>query len=176
MLSKQTSKVWQRRQCMKLLMGLALKHIHPLPATPGITLGAVPHLPSRKTSQIHSQIPFSLFLAEAGVAAQASAASRTDSGHRRDLHARSPSSVAALQQPEATLTLVVSSISGPHIVRHPKSLKSLTHAAKSIFCSCTYTDSPMQGSKWNSIGEVFGPWNSSNFYWLGTKCSLRDPP
>lgn len=52
---------------MKFLMRLALnKHIHPLPATPGITPGAVPHPSSHKTSQIHSQIPFSLFLAEAG--------------------------------------------------------------------------------------------------------------
>lgn len=61
---------------MKLLMRLALnKHIPPLPATPGITLGAVPLPPSHKTSQIHSQIPFSLFLAEAGVTAQALAGS-----------------------------------------------------------------------------------------------------
>lgn len=61
---------------MKLLMGLALnKHTHPLRATPGITLGAVPHPPSHKTSQIRSQIPFSLFLAEAGVAAEALAGS-----------------------------------------------------------------------------------------------------
>lgn len=45
-LLKKAGKVWQRRQrtaCVKLLMGLALnRHIHPLPATPGITPGAPP--------------------------------------------------------------------------------------------------------------------------------------
>lgn len=69
-LLEEAGKVWQKRQCtacMKLLMGLDLnRHIHPLPATPRITVGALPRLCSYKTSQIHGQILFSLFLAKVG--------------------------------------------------------------------------------------------------------------